>query len=81
MLTRRLMALVPVLALTGLAACNGDTDDPDFVAEDTIMRTGVEEVEVPVQTTDTLLERTEMSIDTAVDVDTIENPRRDTVRR
>lgn len=75
MLTRRLVATLAVFGIVGLAACGGDdVDDPDMMMQDTIMQTDIEEVEVPVQTTDTSVVRTEVEIDTMVDVDTIDDP-------
>lgn len=76
MLTRRLVAALAVVGTAGLAACDGgDTDDADVIMQDTIMQRGVEQVEVPVRTTDTAVVRTEMSVDTAIDVDTMDVPR------
>lgn len=73
MLRQRLIATLSVLALSGLAACGGgeEVENADAVLTDTITQQGVEMVEVPVQTTDTAVVQTEISVDTAVDVDTI----------
>lgn len=74
MLTRRLVASLAVCGTMGLAACAGDdVDDDAMIMEDTIMQQDVEQVEVPVQTTDTAVVRTEIDVDTAIDVDTIDD--------
>lgn len=74
MFTRRLMAVLAMFGFVGLAACDGGgTDDADIIMEDTILQRDVETVEVPVETTDTARVRTEVDIDTAVDVDTIDS--------
>lgn len=74
MLTRRLVAALAVVGTVGLAACDGgDADDADVIMQDTIMQTDIEQVEVPVQTTDTAVVRTEIDVDT--DVDTMDVPR------
>jgi hypothetical protein len=73
MLTRRLMASLAVCGLVGLAACAGDdVDDDAVITEDTIMQRDIEEIEVPVEVTDTAVVRTEIDVDTAIDVDTID---------
>lgn len=73
MLTRRLVASLAIVGTMGLAACGGDAAEDDaMIMEDTITQQGVERVEVPVQTTDTAVVRTEVDIDTAVDVDTMD---------
>lgn len=76
MLTRRLMAGLAMFGFAGLAACADDgADDADMIMQDTITQQDIETVEVPVQTTDTAVVRTEVSVDTAIDVDTIDDPR------
>lgn len=73
MLTRRLVASLAISGTIGLAACGGDAAEDDaMIMEDTITQQGVERVEVPVQTTDTAVVRTEIDIDTAIDVDTMD---------
>lgn len=73
MLTRRLVASLAIVGMMGLAACGGDAAEDDaMIMEDTITQQGVERVEVPVQTTDTAVVRTEVDIDTAIDVDTMD---------
>lgn len=75
MLTRRLVATLSVFGVMGLAACGGDdVEDADIMTQDTIMQQDVEMVEVPVETTDTAVVQTEISVDTAIDVDTIGDP-------
>lgn len=72
MLTRRLVATLSVFGVMGLAACGGDdVDDADMIMQDTILQDDVEMVEVPMETTDTAVVRTEIEIDTAIDVDTM----------
>lgn len=74
MLTRRLVATLSVFGVVGLAACGGDdVEDADMIMQDTIMQQDVEMVEVPVETTDTSLVRTQVEIDTMVDVDTLDD--------
>lgn len=77
MLTRRFMAVLAMFGFAGLAACDaGDGGDgADVIMQDTIMQQDIETVEVPVETTDTSVVRTEVDIDTAIDVDTIDDPR------
>ena len=73
MLTRRLVASLAICGTIGLAACADDAAEDDaMIMEDTIMQQDVEQVEVPVQTTDTAVVRTEVDIDTAIDVDTMD---------
>jgi hypothetical protein len=75
MLTRRLMAGLAMIGFAGLAACNADeADDADMIMQDTIVQEDIETVEVPVETTDTAVVRTEVSVDTAIDVDTLDRP-------
>lgn len=75
MLKKKAVSLLSLLAVAGLAACGGDdVDTADEVLTDTITTQDTEMVEVPVQTTDTAVVQTEISVDTAVDVDTIRNP-------
>lgn len=77
MLTRRLMTSVCVGGIIGLAGCADEgVDDDAMIIEDTIMRPDTQQVRIPVETTDTSLIRTEVDIDTAVDVDTIDDPPR-----
>lgn len=77
MLTRRLMTSVCVGGMIGLAACADEgVDDDAMIMEDTIMQPDTQQVRVPVETTDTSLIRTEIDIDTAIDVDTIDDPPR-----
>ena len=75
MLTRRLVASLAICGTIGLAACADDgVDDDTMILEDTITQQDVEQVEVPVMTTDTAVVQTEVDIDTAIDVDTIGDP-------
>lgn len=75
MLTRRLVASLAICGTIGLAACADDgVDDDTMIMEDTITQQDIERVEVPVQTTDTAVVRTEIDIDTAIDVDTMDGP-------
>jgi hypothetical protein len=78
MLMKRMVALSTVFTVAALAACVADDDtgdDADIIMQDTVVRTDVETVEVPVQTTDTAVVRTEVQVDTTVETDTIEEPR------
>lgn len=76
MLTRRLMATMTVCGMIGLAACaDDDVDDDAMILEDTIMQPDTERVQIPIETTDTSLVRTRVDVDTAVEVDTIDDPR------
>lgn len=78
MIMKRMAALSTMLIAATLAACGGDDevgDDADIIMQDTVMQTEMETVEVPVQTTDTAVVRTEVQVDTTVDTDTIEDLR------
>ena len=75
MLKKKLVSMLSLLALAGLAACGGgDVENADEVLTDTITTQETEMVEVPVEVTDTAVVQTEISVDTAIDVDTIQNP-------
>ena len=75
MLKKTAISMLSVLAVAGLAACGGgEEESPDSVTQDTVTTQETEMVEVPVQTTDTAVVQTEVSVDTSVSVDTIRNP-------
>lgn len=77
MIMKRMVALSTVF-IAALAGCGGDGDvgdDADIIMQDTVVQTDVETVEVPVQTTDTAVVRTEVQVDTTVETDTIDDLR------
>ena len=75
MLKSRLAGALAIMAFAGMAACgDADLDDDSIIMEDTITTTDTEMMDVPVEVTDTMIERTEIDIDTMIDVDTIDDP-------
>lgn len=73
MRTKRMMTAMAMFGVLGLAACGGEeADDADMIMQDTIMERDVETVEMPVETMDTSVVRTEVDVDTTVDVDTMD---------
>jgi hypothetical protein len=73
MLKSRLFSVVAVGAMVGFAACGtDDTRDADIVTQDTILQQGTETREVQVQTTDTAVVQTEITIDTTIRQDTFD---------
>ena len=76
-MNRTILSTTGVLVLLGLAACGGsDVDDDAEVSREVITEQGTETVEVEMQvpTVDTMVVERRVDIDTAVSVDTIENP-------
>lgn len=73
MRTKGMITAMAIFGTLGLAACGGDdVDDADVIMQDTIMERDVETVEMPVETMDTSVVRTEVEVDTTVDVDTMD---------
>jgi hypothetical protein len=71
MLSNRLLPVLAVASLIGLAACGGEeAEEPDAqTTSEIVTQPGTEEVEVTVPTVDTAVVERSVDVDTSVDVD------------